>query len=109
MPQGQSHQSESIHETSRGAVSRNDSEIYRRLNDLEQWRAGHQGTCTERHEARQQAQRRTDDDVACLEGRIDKLTQDVVDLKVKLALIAGTAAAGGGTIGGLIASWFGAG
>lgn len=109
MSQSQSRQSESIHELHRGGSSRSDSEIYRRLSDLEQWRAGHQSTCAERHEARQQAQRRTDDDIQCLEDRIEKLAQDLVDLKVKLALIAGTAAAGGGTIGGLIASWFGAG
>jgi hypothetical protein len=89
---------DSIHDF-QTARSRNDSEIYRRLSAVEQWQAEHRGTCTERHEVRQEWQRRTDADIA-------KLEEGLVNLKIKLALIAGSAAAGGGAIGGLIASLF---
>lgn len=102
-PQRPDHGDGSIHEyrENRGPISRHDSEVFRRLGAIEQWQAEHRGVCTERQVARAEWQRRTDADISVLQ-------QDMVNLKVKLALIAGGAAAGGGIIGTVITNMLGA-
>lgn len=92
----------SIHDyRDRGPLSRHDSELFRRMSAVEQWQAEHRGVCTERQVARAEWQRRTDADISVLQ-------QDMVNLKVKLALIAGGAAAGGGIIGTVVTNLLGA-
>lgn len=75
------------------------NEIAHDLSRVKDWAARHDATCTERHEHRRTWEKETD-------GEIASIKADLVSLKIKLALIAGTGATLGGGVGAAIANLF---
>lgn len=75
------------------------NEIAHGLSRIKDWAARHDATCTERNKSREKFEQRTDAD-------IEAIRADLTSLKIKLALIAGTGATLGGSVGAAIANLF---